>query len=416
MNKLLALILLSPAFFFAQDFTVYHTGPNSDTISLPKGGVCLMGGATEDDYAMKWFLEQAAGGDILVLRASGSDGYNAYFYTDLGIDVHSVETIVFNNANAANDNYIHTKINEAEAIWLAGGNQWNYISYWRGNAIDSLINSAVNNRNVVIGGTSAGMAVQGKYYFSAENGSITSTTALNAPFDNTCTVDSLKFIENDYLSHVITDTHFDNPDRKGRLAVFLSRIKVNYNDSEVKAIACNEYTAVCIDSNGFSRVFGGAPVYEEHAYFISVNCEVPNNNPETLQLGSPLTWNQNGNALKVCKVPGTVGGTNSFDLNDWETNTGGEWYTWSVINGQFTETPSAAPNCLLTINQDNIEFEQLPKMITNQLVEINSTQFSTVVVTDLSGKILQQIFNQNEQFIVDLRSYSNGIYMLNYLK
>ena len=43
---------------------------------------------------MQWFLEQANGGDVLVLRASGSDGYNQYLYNDLGINVNSVESIV----------------------------------------------------------------------------------------------------------------------------------------------------------------------------------------------------------------------------------------------------------------------------------------------------------------------------------
>ena len=70
----------------------------------------MMGGATEHDEAMKWFLQRANGGDVLVLRASGSDGYNDYMYTDLGITLNSVETIVFNDGSAANETYIHNKI------------------------------------------------------------------------------------------------------------------------------------------------------------------------------------------------------------------------------------------------------------------------------------------------------------------
>ena len=53
-----------------------------------------MGGATEDDNAMIWFLERSNGGDILVLRTSGSDGYNNYLFSELGVNVNSVETIV----------------------------------------------------------------------------------------------------------------------------------------------------------------------------------------------------------------------------------------------------------------------------------------------------------------------------------
>ena len=108
---------------YSQSYTSYFTGNIDDTITSPLGGICLMGGATEDDNAMKWFLEQANGGDILILRTSGSDGYNQYLYSQLGINVNSVESIVFNNPSASNLNYIHSKILQAEAIWFAGGNQ-----------------------------------------------------------------------------------------------------------------------------------------------------------------------------------------------------------------------------------------------------------------------------------------------------
>jgi cyanophycinase-like exopeptidase len=246
------LFLLFPLFLnyiaFSQSYTTYFTGNSTDVVTSPFGGVCIMGGATEHDEAMKWFLEQANGGDILVLRTSGSNGYNNYLYSQLGIGVNSVETIVFNNATASNDAYVLQQIQNAEAIWFAGGDQWNYVSYWRNTPIDSLINLALVNKKIVIGGTSAGMAIQGGYYFSAENGTVTSATALNNPYDFDVTVDSTKFLDNDYLGDVITDTHYDNPDRKGRHITFLARIFMDYG-VQAKGIACQEYTAVCIDTN-----------------------------------------------------------------------------------------------------------------------------------------------------------------------
>ena len=78
----------------AQAFTVYNTGAEVDGAFQASGGVCLMGGASESDDAMTWFLERAGGGDVLVLRASGSDGYNNYIYSDLGVDIHRVTTVV----------------------------------------------------------------------------------------------------------------------------------------------------------------------------------------------------------------------------------------------------------------------------------------------------------------------------------
>lgn len=202
-----------PFLGFGQSYTSYLTGSATDIVTNPSGGVCLMGGATEDDNAMKWFLQRANGGDILVLRTTGSNGYNSYLYTGLGVTVNSVETIVCNNALASSDPYVIQRIQQAEAIWFAGGDQWTYINYWRNSPVDSAINQAIQQKNIVIGGTSAGMAIQGKYYFSAQYGTVTSAAALSNPFNSLVTVDSSAFINNNFLDNTITDTHFDNPDR-----------------------------------------------------------------------------------------------------------------------------------------------------------------------------------------------------------
>ena len=337
---------------FSQNYISYFTGNSADLVTNPQGGICLMGGASEDDNAMKWFLERANGGDVLVLRATGSDGYNSYLYSGLGINVNSVETIVCNNTNASSDAYVINKINQAEAIWFAGGNQWTYINYWRNSPVSQAINLAIQERNVVIGGTSAGMAIQGKYYFSAENGTVTSNTATLNPYANTVTVDSTAFIQNEILQNVITDTHFDNPDRKGRLVSFLARIYTDYGVLGY-AIACDEYTAVCVDTAGQARVFGGFPSYDDNAYFIQVNCELTNPDPEICSPGNALTWNHNGEAVKAFKIKGNATGSNIFDLNLWESSSSGTWYNWSVANGVFQESVGAEPNCQgLGVNQE----------------------------------------------------------------
>ena len=52
----------------AQAFVVHNTGAEMDGEFQASGGVCLMGGSSESDDAMAWFLERAGGGDVLVLR------------------------------------------------------------------------------------------------------------------------------------------------------------------------------------------------------------------------------------------------------------------------------------------------------------------------------------------------------------
>lgn len=411
--------LLVPIFLIyfnasSQSYTSYFTGNSTDLVTSPQGGTCMMGGATEHDEAMKWFLQRANGGDVLVLRASGSDGYNNYMYTDLGITVNSVETIVFNNASAANEAYIQNKIANAEAIWFAGGDQWNYISYWRNSPIDSLLNDALENRNIVIGGTSAGMAILGKYYFSASNGSVTSATALNNPFDTDVTVDSTKFLQVDYLHDVITDTHYDSPVRKGRHVVFLARILTDYGVA-AKGIACNEYTSVCVDENGLARVYGDYPNYPETAFFLQTNCELANFSPENCSPNTPLNWNLNGTAVRVYKVNGTNNGANSFSLSDWETGTGGTWENWYVDNGTLIETTGTQIDCsTLTLHEEEILTAKVyPNPFENQFFIESEDEIVSFSLRDVTGSLLLSDDNPNAKKVavhqVDLPS---GVYFI----
>lgn len=327
----------------AQSYTSYLTGDDSDICCYPDYGVCLMGGSTEDDRAMIWFLEKANGGDILVIRASGTDGYNDYFYSELGVEVNSVETIVFNSAEAANDPYVLQQITNAEAIWMAGGDQSDYINYWKDTEVENLLNAHINEKQAVIGGTSAGMAVLGRSYFSANNGTVYSSEALEDPYNTYMTLGHNDFLEVPLLANTITDTHFSERDREGRLLTFLALMN-NELGARTFGIACDEYTAVCIDSTGLGAVYGEWPEYDDYAFFVQMNCE-EGNQPEQMQAGLPFSWNFNGQAAKVYKVGGTTTGENYLDLNDWQTGNGGTWLHWYTENGVFYEENGFAANC-----------------------------------------------------------------------
>lgn len=419
MNRIiLSILTMIPFLGFGQSYTSYLTGSATDIVTSPSGGVCLMGGATEDDNAMKWFLQRANGGDILVLRTTGSNGYNSYLYSGLGVTVNSVETIVCNNALASSDPYIIQKIQQAEAIWFAGGDQWTYINYWRNSPVDSAINQAIQQKNIVIGGTSAGMAIQGKYYFSAQNGTVTSAAALSNPFNSLVTVDSSAFINNNFLDNTITDTHFDNPDRKGRLVTFLARIHTDYV-VYANAIACDEYTAVCIDTTGIARVFGGHPTYDDNAYFIQSNCELTIQSPENCSSGNPLTWNLGGLALKTYQIKGDSTGSKTFDLNTWQSGSGGTWFNWSISNGVFSEQTGTAINCSpLSVNNLSVdsEIEIYPNPTTDIVTMVFNGDFNSenqiYIYNNLGQEIYVTITNANNHIVADLSNLDNGLYLI----
>lgn len=403
---------------FGQTFTSYYTGDTVDVITDPIAGTVLMGGATENDNAMRWFLERADGGDILVLRASGEDGYNDYFYSDLGIVVNSVQTIVCNSAAASLDPYLVAQIENAEALWFAGGDQWDYISFWRDTPIEDAINYAVNEKRITIGGTSAGSAIMGEAYFSAENGSATSSQSLNDPFNNFMTLGYDDFIQNPVMANYITDTHYDNPDRRGRHIAFLARLFTDYGHPFF-GIGNEEYTAVCIDENNIAHAYGSYPAEDDYVYFIQVNCFEPRE-PEICVDGEKLTWDRNDVALKVIKMGADNSGTGTLDLNDWKTISGTDfsWENWWVEDGDLKVTTTAtAIDC--TVANEELTFDDhlieiYPNPATEKLIiEIkDNSEIMFYQLIDMNGKIVSSGVLSRNITTIDAEKFSPSIYTL----
>lgn len=228
--------------------------------------------------------------------------------------VDSVESIVTKSRAAASDPFVLDKVRKAEAIFIAGGDQWNYIRYWKGTPLDAAIHDAVK-RGVPIGGTSAGLAIQGQYSFSAEMDTITSTQALADPSDPHLALES-SFLKLPNLEGVITGSHFSKRDRFGRLVAFLARMAQNagFDKGVAKGAGIDERTAVLLELDGSATIAG-----ESAAYFVSTNRK-----PEVCAAGKPLSFED----LSVYRIP--AGG--KFNFRSW-TGQGGVSYRLSARSG-----------------------------------------------------------------------------------
>lgn len=317
----------------AQQF--YHTGSDEPVQTSHRQGILLAGGATDNDDAMRWLLEQADGGDVVVLRASGSDGYNDYMYSDLGVPVNSVTSIVIRSSEEASANEVLDIVQHAEVVFIAGGNQWNYVNYWRDSRLLDLLDELIHRKKISIGGTSAGMAVLGGVVFSAENNTVWSSEALSDPYHWRVMLEK-DFLRIPFMEYTVTDTHYnreesDEMGRKGRHVSFLSRMVTDW-DMPARGIAANEYTAVAINNEGKARVFGD-PSYDDNAYFL----QAYGGSPEVCESGEPLHWDRDGKALMVYMVPGDREGSGWLSLTDWVNGSGGQWQYWHVEEGQLVE-------------------------------------------------------------------------------
>ncbi len=298
-------------------YTVYEVGNPSDVIRPTRGLWVLQGGGGDVDQNYIRMGEFGGGGDFVVLRASGTDDYNDYIYALCRCD--SVTTLVFDGGAAMTDPWVIETIRDAEAIFIAGGDQSNYIRYWKDTPVEDAINH-VAAKPAPIGGTSAGMAVMGEFVYSAEGKeSLTSKVAMTDPFAADVTL-ARDFLKLPWLENVITDQHLQERDRIGRTVTLLSRLQKDGWSAAPRAIAADRETAVHIDpATGTVEVFATADHPTPYAYFMA-----PKEPPATCEHGKPLTT---GDVSVYRLGPG-----GRFDLTMWQ-GTGGIEYELSARDG-----------------------------------------------------------------------------------
>lgn len=298
--SLLVLILLSPTAARAK-VTRYLTGDAADVSPRLHGpALDLGGGGTDVGEAIQWMIDEvrgcttcAATVDVVVLRASGADGYNDFIKKMRGVD--SVETLVITDAADAKDESVIRTIRNAEVVFFAGGDQCNYVRNFRDNEIARAVES-VYARGGGVGGTSAGEAIQGEFvYDGCGTDGATSAEALADPYGPTMsfTYDFFRWRD---MRGVITDQHVVARKRLGRTLAFVARQIKDGKSRRVLAVAVNEKTSVVVDKRGTARVLGTGP-----AYFI-----LGDHAPEVCEPKRPLTYSD----YKVWKLaPGET-----FDL------------------------------------------------------------------------------------------------------
>jgi cyanophycinase len=226
--------------------------------------------------------------------------------------VDSVESIVFKSREASSDKDVIRSLEHAEGVFIAGGDQSNYVKYWKGTPVETTLN-ALAKRGVPIGGTSAGLAVLGQFSYSAMFESVTAAMAMANPYDGKITLER-EFLKMPNMEGILTDSHVGPRNRLPRTLVFLARIVADGWASSVRGIAVDQESAVLVEADGSSKVVGKAPTY-----FIETTAK-----PAVCKPATPPTIG----GFKTYRVP--PGG--SFNLKTW-TGTGGTAYVLSVDAG-----------------------------------------------------------------------------------
>lgn len=302
-------------------YEYFLTGDPADVQKPTRGLLVMQGGGDDVDENFRRMGEYAGGGDFVVLRASGSEGYNPYIFELCDCD--SVETLVFNRREAAYDPFVIETIRNAEAIFIAGGDQSRYVLFWQYTPVQDAINH-VAAKPAPIGGTSAGMAVMGEYLYSAMTQSVTTESGLGDPFNADLTL-ARDFLALPAMQNIITDQHLQERHRIGRTLAFMARLLTHGWTEQSRAIAADRETAVHVDpATGMATVYATADHETPYAFFMRSSAP-----PARCEPGQPLTFEY----VDVYRL----GPGGQFDLNAW-AGTGGIAYTLSSENGQLVSS------------------------------------------------------------------------------
>lgn len=320
--QIICLLLVSALPARAADYKYIRIGSERDITAKSVPGYALMGGGSDLGEAFRFLCEKGAGGDFLILRAAGDDDYNAY--VDSLCRMNSVATLIIPSREAANQPRVAEIIQQAEVVFIAGGDQARYINWWQHTPVEDALNAHLA-AGKPLGGTSAGLAVMGEYIYSAQGDApddpdLRSAQALADPYFSRVTV-RRDFLKIDLLRNTLTDSHFAKRDRMGRSLVFLARIVQDGWSANPREIAVDEKSAVLVESNGQARIIGPG----KGAYLMQVQAA-----PSTCRAGTSLTFHDIG----VYHAPRNA----RFDLNAWN-GSGGVSYTLSVENGNVMSTP-----------------------------------------------------------------------------
>ncbi|HEY6767976.1 MAG TPA: cyanophycinase [Candidatus Sulfotelmatobacter sp.] len=326
MNRLRSLILglllaTVTCVAHAVTYQYFRRGNTEDAHTKVDAGTAMMGGGSDLDEAFRWLCDKGHGGDFLVLRATGGDDYNSYVKNLC--KANSVATLVIPDREAAQDTKVAEIIKNAEVIFISGGDQSNYVRGWQGTPVEEAINAHVAAGRP-IGGTSAGLAVQGQFVYGCmkdkpDDKDLASTDVLPNPYVERVTLVK-DFLRIPHLENLITDSHFAKRDRMGRSLGFLARIMQDSWSQTPREIAIDEKSAVLMEGDGKATVVGNG----RGAYFMRTTQK-----PEVCKEGEALTFRK----IEVYRA-----GTGShFDLTSW-TGEGGKAYSLSVREGRINST------------------------------------------------------------------------------
>jgi cyanophycinase len=264
--------------------------------ALPRYGLFLHGSSIVP-AARDLHGSYASGGDQVFLSAEAGR------FVELP-GVASTTSFVVNSPRRAAAPSVSERVSSSAALLFDGGDQSRYVRSWADTPLLDALNQAAA-RGVPVGGNSAGLAIMGQYAYAAlHDHDLVAGEALADPYNEWMTLEE-GFLSLPGLEGVITETHYSERGREGRLVAFLARLLQDKRAAlgSLYGVGVDENSCLAIDDEGRALVYGPGSAW----------ILVPQSMPGICAPGKPLGWS--GKAVKAIRL---AGGLDGADHGLWQ--------------------------------------------------------------------------------------------------
>ena len=189
-----------------------------------QGYVVAIGGGAESDETGSWserpyryVVEHANGRPVVIVSAYDESEWLPDYFRQLGaVDAVNLKIDSRTTADAA---ATETLLASAGAVFLKGGDQWDYVRLFDGTRTEAAIR-AVFERGGAVAGTSAGAHVLGSVVYDARNGSVYPEEAIRDAHNRYISF-TTGFLN--VVPGALFDTHFTSRGRLARLLPMVAR-------------------------------------------------------------------------------------------------------------------------------------------------------------------------------------------------
>lgn len=206
-----------------------------NNFSTQNGPIVLVGGGSIPVEAVQWLERRQLNGEQLVVTC------------DIESSIRKWSPLLTDPLFISPEEFTESRLSNTALIVIEGGDQWDYLHR---RPLNGSVLQKAHAMGIPILGTSAGAMILGDYFFTAEEGSITSEEAIKG--ERICL--GHNFVKIKSLEGLFIETHCEERNRKGRLEVFLEK------SGAKGGIGIDESTALCIDSDGSYHICGRGKV------------------------------------------------------------------------------------------------------------------------------------------------------------